>query len=90
MRQNACQAKKGLRPQQMCDNDVALATMEPTMNDTVRRVTRAVRLSDDTEPVLFKALREAAAKQERSLTNLARLYIKRGLREDGYDVDNAA
>ena len=40
--------------------------------------------------MLFKALREAAAKQERTLTNLARLYIKRGLREDGYDVDNAA
>ena len=60
------------------------------MNDTVRRVTRAVRLSDDTEPALFKALREAAAKQERTLTNLTRLYVKRGLREDGYEVDNAA
>ena len=60
------------------------------MSDTVRRVTRAVRLDDTQEPVLFKALREAAAKEERTLTNLARLYIKRGLREDGYEVDNAA
>ena len=60
------------------------------MKDIAKRVPRAVQLTEHQEPVLFKALLDAALKEDRTATNMARLYIKRGLREDGYEVDNAA
>ena len=65
--------------------------METIMNELARHGRRrAVQLTEHQEPVLFKALSEAAAKEDRTPTNMARLYIKRGLREDGYEVENAA
>ena len=60
------------------------------MNDISRRSARYIQITEDQEPVLLKALREAAAKEDRTVANMARLYIKRGLREDGYKVENAA
>ena len=60
------------------------------MSDSERRTTRAIQLREDHDPELFKVLRDAAVKEERTPTGLARLYIRRGLREDGYEVESAA
>ena len=60
------------------------------MNDLAQHGTRYIQITEAQEPAMLRALREAAAKEDRTATNMARWYIKRGLREDGYEVENAA
>ena len=66
-----------------------MATLEEPMSADSSPGARVLHLRESDEPALFAALRKAAAENERSVAGQARLYLKRALKDDGYEAEAA-
>ena len=60
------------------------------MPEQPRYLTRTVQLREYKDPEMFEALAKAASRDERTLTDTARRYLKRALEEDGYNLGREA